>query len=101
MTDTTYNGWTNWETWNVNLWIENEESLYQCKRSMLRHITDQEQVQADDVRAFFRDYMNGTTPDFADRDDDPIKWGYELAAINFDEIAKHWEGERQEMLDEV
>lgn len=28
MADTRYNGWTNYETWNVALWIGNEEGSY-------------------------------------------------------------------------
>ena len=32
MTDTTYNGWTNWETWCASLWINNEEQLYRTAR---------------------------------------------------------------------
>jgi hypothetical protein len=26
--DISYNGWENYETWNVALWIQNEEGLY-------------------------------------------------------------------------
>lgn len=26
--DTTYNGWSNYPTWAVNLWLGNEEALY-------------------------------------------------------------------------
>ena len=32
LTDTVYNGWTNYETWNVALWINNEEGLYELAR---------------------------------------------------------------------
>ena len=32
LTDTTYNGWTNYETWNVALWINNTEGLYNLAR---------------------------------------------------------------------
>ena len=38
MTDQTYNGWTNWETWNVALWIGNDEGLYREARKCYSYL---------------------------------------------------------------
>jgi hypothetical protein len=34
MTDTEYNGWKNYETWNVALWIGGDEGLYNFAKGM-------------------------------------------------------------------
>ena len=32
MTNNTFNGWSNYETWNVALWLQNDEGLYGIAR---------------------------------------------------------------------
>ena len=39
--DTSYNGWTNYETWNVALWINNDEGLY---RNAVRYVQQCERL---------------------------------------------------------
>lgn len=85
-----YNGWTNYETWNVNLWIDNEEPLYREKRRWLRA---NKKVTASDVQLFFMLNMNGTTPDL----DELRRTGETVDPIDFNEIAENWEIERQEL----
>jgi hypothetical protein len=83
MADNTYNGWhgkgdreTAWATWNLALWIDNEEPLY---RARLRADTS----TADACEAFAREvYSSGQTPDGASLDD-----------VNWDEVVEHWRDE--------
>ena len=35
--DTTFNGWTNYETWNVALWLGNDEGLYEMAKAWAEH----------------------------------------------------------------
>jgi len=37
MTDTTYNGWKNWATWNVALWLGNDPALYKMARRFVHY----------------------------------------------------------------
>lgn len=34
--DTTYNGWKNYPTWCVNLWLSNDEGLYESASQLVR-----------------------------------------------------------------
>jgi hypothetical protein len=89
-----YNGWSNRPTWNVNLWLSNDEGLYhEVNRLERRHVrTDQgddfsptgapEGLDdfADAIELFCRElWPDGLTPD-----------GDKLSEADFDEIAVAW-----------
>ena len=63
--DTTYNGWTNYETWNVALWIQNEYGFYSIA------------LQCDDYSEFVDSLCGGCiqTPD-------GVKWNDSKLDIN-------------------
>lgn len=54
-TDETYNGWRNYETWNVALWLNNQEAYYNDIRHIVR--LAQRHEYADELPARFRDYV--------------------------------------------
>ena len=64
LTDTNYNGWSNYETWNVVLWMMNDFSLYKVARQAAR-------VDLLNPYQFFVDEMHDMN---CQRTDDGVSW---------------------------
>jgi len=79
MTDTTYNGWKNHATWNVALWIGNDEGLYNFAKGC-----DTYQDFVCKMREFF---ASTETPDKVDWDDESLD--YESLDELIQEFASH------------
>ena len=74
------NGWTNWATWNVALWIDNEESTYRARCRAIGESSD-----AADVERFVREMHPSGTPDM----DGPA----DLTDVDYGELLEHWRSE--------
>ena len=62
--DTTFNGWTNYETWNVALYIENEYQFYKAACSYVAYQNELGlPVEFDSFRQYFLDLLGTVTPD--------------------------------------
>ncbi len=70
MTTTTYNGWTDWTTWNCALWIQNEEVIYNLAKACRDYTEFLIQMQV--MCGFFE------TPDGADYGEADLKEMNEL-----------------------
>jgi len=74
-----YNGYTNYETWNVQLWISNEEGSYKDAK---RH----KPFNADSAEEYVKSVYPKGTPDFKDmggaRCYDKVNWKEIAEAFN-------------------
>ena len=81
--DRKYNGWTNYETWCVNLWFENDEGLY---RDLLYLAQEADNVYdlSQDIKAMVEEWTPEVTGLFADL------INAALSEVDWQEIAQQW-----------
>jgi len=76
---TRYNGWTNYETWNVALWAANDEGLY----NMARESKPDDGYDAESAADLAFEMFPTGTPDFEGK---PAR----MARVDWQAIADAW-----------
>jgi hypothetical protein len=87
-----YNGWTNYATWNVALWIDNEEGTHKYWREVARLMLRQNRKKSDAIWALAKNmeeqirYDGNPLADQASVYSDLL--GSALSEVNWYEVAK-------------
>ena len=79
MGDTTYNGWSNYQTWNANLWLSNDEPVYRIAWERTEGVTDAHRAGVI-LRTVWRTFLSES----AKAEAKPSRF------INWDEIGEAW-----------
>jgi len=87
-----YNGWSNYETWNVALWLSNEQGAYNLQRewaadAVETHDGDKD-AAIDEVAQCVRDFIEEGVPNLGASTYSDLL-GAALSEVNWYEIAAH------------
>ena len=92
-----YNGWTNYETWVVNLWMDNEEGTYDYWREVAQEVSSDLEEPTNSMTKMdeavyllaerLKDYHEENRPELPGVYGDLI--GAALSEVNWREIAEH------------
>ena len=93
-----YNGWTNYETWNVALWLDNDQGTEGLMREYAQECYDdaegtqlrtREQVATGELADRIREYLDENNP-VTDASVYSDLLGAALSEVNWREIAEHY-----------
>jgi hypothetical protein len=102
MSDETYNGWTNRETWALDLWLSNDQGLYEMTRERVADWLERYEADAKDEH-YAKVRAGEAVKELWDEITDPTEGlmtapnilamvrdvGSEYR-VNWDEIGRHW-----------
>lgn len=89
MSDETYNGWTNYPTWAVNLWLGNDEVLYNLTVEMAETYAGMNRPTIELADSIKNWVVNELAPDLGASFAADLL-GYALDQVDWLEIATHW-----------
>lgn len=87
MSNATYNGWTNRETWSANLWLSNDEHTYNKLNEAIRNNITEDSTEQEIVNLFksFAQMSLAETARQEIGDFDEVNW-LELGQMWIDEV---------------
>ncbi len=90
---TGYNGWANYETWAVGLWVDNEQALYYEKIELTCRFTDDDSSYR--CAQAIKEWIESMQPDLG-----ASLWsdllGGAMSEVDWGELADHWLAEARE-----
>jgi hypothetical protein len=99
MSDDTYEGWSNYPTWAVNLWLSNDEPLYrealESVRLVHERITEgddymtRDQIVRFEVAEGFKRWVEDMAPDLGASFSADLL-GYAVGCVDWYELADAW-----------
>ena len=90
-----YNGWTNYETWNVKLWLDNEPCTYELQKELAEQAKEtakvdvwtREETDRFTLADLLKEWVEDNRPDIeASMYSDLL--GAALSEVNWNEIAE-------------
>lgn len=98
--DTTYNGWKNYPTWAVNLWLSNDEGLYNEVTAQVQEITAEDESRSEywtlteshkyTVADTLKEMVEAITEDEEIRGMSADLLGWSVGHVDWNEIATAW-----------
>lgn len=76
-----YNGWPNYETWNVMLWLDNDEGLYRAYRAETKRYR---MLERNAKELCLQLFAGAKTPDGVSLHNTKVRWGRIAEAMRED-----------------